>query len=87
MLVTELSALAADVVFNVGKAWIPRAAGIGPYSGKETFLLVGWAASWIGLHLALRRRDVDVKIAFGVAMGMVLVGIALVWPPVWHLFG
>ena len=34
-------------VFNVGKAWVPSAAGIGPYSGKETFLLIdGWEAGY-----------------------------------------
>lgn len=31
-----------DAVFAVGKAWVPNAQGIGPYSGKETLMLVAW---------------------------------------------
>lgn len=86
VLVTELSAGAKDFVFNLGKAWMPGAAGIGPYSGKETVLLVAWLGSWIALHLTLRHKDVNVRVAFGVAMGMLLLALALIWPPVWHLF-
>jgi hypothetical protein len=48
---------------NVGQVWIPNAAGIGPYSGLETFLLIAWLGSWGLLHFALRKRDVNVKIA------------------------
>lgn len=86
VLTTELSTGAKDFVFNVGKAWVPGASGIGPYSGKETFLLVGWALSWGGLHLALRHRNVNVRVAFAAAMVMLLAAIVLVWPPFWHLF-
>lgn len=83
---TELSVPMKNFVFDVGKAWIPRASEIGPYSGKETFLLVGWLASWVGLHFALRDRHVNVRIAFGVAMLMVAAALLLIWPPFWHLF-
>lgn len=74
-------------LLNVGKAWIPNAQGIGPYSGKETFLLGGWAVSWIGLHLALRRRNVNTRVMFGLASLMLVVAVLLVWPPVWHWLG
>lgn len=87
VLATELSEAAGAFVFGLGKTWVPGAQRIGPYSGKETFLLIGWLGSWLALHLALRHRDVNVKLAFAVAMLMLAVAIALVWPPVWHLFG
>ncbi len=49
-------------VLSVGKAWIPNAQGIGPYSGKETFLLLSWFLSWIALHMLLRRRDMKLVV-------------------------
>ena len=62
----------------------PRAQGIGPYSGKETTLLVVWLVSWVALHFALRRRDLPIKpwaIGFLVAIG---VATTLLWPPVFE---
>lgn len=44
-------------LLSVGQAWIPNATGIGPYSGKETFLLIGWLGSWSVLHFTLRNRS------------------------------
>lgn len=84
---TELSERAKELVFDVGKAWIPNAEGIGPYSGKETFLLVGWLGSWLILHLALRNREVNTKAWFGAALVALLVATFLVWPPAWHWLG
>ncbi len=49
-------------VHSIGKLWIPNAQGIGPYSGKETFLLAGWLLSWAVLYVLLRKRDVKLAI-------------------------
>ncbi len=76
-----------EQVFDLGRSWIPNAEGIGPYSGKETITLVAWLVSWLVLELLLRRRDVDLKLWFGVAMTGLVVAVLLVWPPVWHVFG
>ena len=84
VLAAELSGAVEGFVFDVGKAWVPGAQRIGPYSGKETFLLVGWLASWGILHVALRDRTLDVKAWFGVALLALLAALLLVWPPVWH---
>ena len=51
-----------NFLLQVGKLWIPNAQGIGPYSGKETFLLLGWIVSWVVLHLMLRKRDVKLAV-------------------------
>ena len=70
---------------EVGKTWIPGATGIGPYSGKETFMLIGWLASWLILYYVLRNRDV--KLSHYSIIFMIGVGIStlLVWPPFLHL--
>jgi hypothetical protein len=81
---TEASAPFKDFVHSIGKAWIPGAQGIGPYSGKETTLLVVWLISWVVLHFVLRRRDLPIKpwaIGFLVAIG---VATTLLWPPVFE---
>jgi hypothetical protein len=83
---TTLNDAFADRVFALGKAWIPNAQGIGPYSGKETLMVVAWAASWVILHVSLQRRRLDLKPWFGTALVFVFLAAILVWPPVWHLF-
>ena len=59
---TEASTGFNSWVFAVGKAWIPNAQGLGPYSGKETILLTGWLGSWVLLHFALRHKNIRMTI-------------------------
>ena len=72
-------------IFEIGKLWIPGAEGIGPYSGKESFMLIGWGLSWLVLYFALRNRDV--KLSYYTVIFMIGVGIAtlLVWTPFVHI--
>ena len=69
---------------TLGALWIPGAQGIGPYSGKETLALLTWLVSWVILHIALRKRDVNLVIA-GI-LTLILIGIAttILWPPITH---
>lgn len=73
-------------VHSVGKLWMPGAAGIGPYSGKETLSLIVWLGSWIVLHLAFRKKDMDVSrwlVVFLIGVGLATTWI---WPPVFEYF-
>jgi hypothetical protein len=73
-------------VHSVGRLWMPGAAGIGPYSGKETLAVVGWLVSWVVLHPALRARELTLSrwlIAFLVGVGLAT---TLIWPPVFEYF-
>lgn len=79
---TELSDAFKTSVHNVGKLWIPGAQGIGPYSGKETFLLVAWALSWAVLMYALKDKKTDMKKWFGAFLAILLAATLLIWPPV-----
>ena len=81
---TEMSDGFKDTVFSIGKAWIPNAQGIGPYSGKETLMLVAWLGSWALLHFALREKILNVRVWFGTSMVVLFVATILMWPPVWH---
>src|SRR5262245_21034573 len=80
--IMEASASFKDAIFAIGKSWMPGAQGIGPYSGKETILLVVWLGSWAILHVALRKRDLPIKpyaIAFLIGIG---IATTLFWPPI-----
>ncbi|MBI3616326.1 MAG: hypothetical protein HY211_07415 [Candidatus Omnitrophica bacterium] len=81
-LAAEYSEAAKNWVHGWGKAWMPGAQGIGPYSGKETLALIAWLGSWALLHLWLRRKNVDLTragILFLVGIGLAT---TLLWPPV-----
>ena len=58
--------------------------GIGPYSGKQVFLIASWFISWPILHFLLRNRDVNLRKWFGVFLVGVLVAVVLMWPPVFE---
>jgi hypothetical protein len=73
-------------VHDVGKLWMPGAAGIGPYSGKETLSLAVWLGSWIVLHLVLRKKEMELSrwlIVFLIGVG---IATTWVWPPVFEYF-
>ena len=73
-------------VHGVGKLWMPGAQGIGPYSGKETLAALAWIVSWVGLHYALRRRELSLSkwlIVFLIGVG---IATTWIWPPVFEYF-
>ncbi len=84
-MISVLSEDAKLFIHQVGKAWIPGAEGIGPYSGKESFMLIGWGISWLILYFALRNRDV--KLPYYTLLFMIGISIAtlLVWTPFVHI--
>lgn len=81
-LLAEYSDAGKNWVHGWGRAWMPGAQGIGPYSGKETLTLIAWLGSWILLHLWLRRKNAS--LIFTGALFLMGVGLAttLLWPPV-----
>ncbi len=83
---SELDATANAKLQKVGN-WMPGASGIGPYSGKETLMVVSWLVAWVLLHVALRHKHLDPRPWFGAALVLLLAGLLGIWPPVWHWLG
>lgn len=81
---TEISKAFQTTVHGIGKLWMPGAAGIGPYSGKETLTLVAWLGSWLVLGLWLRRREVREPASFIGFLVVLGTATTLLWPPVTH---
>ncbi|MEW6735890.1 MAG: hypothetical protein AB1489_31645 [Acidobacteriota bacterium] len=73
-------------VHALGKLWIPGAEGIGPYSGKETVMLISWLVSWPILHYLLRGKQLNGLVWLIVFLLGVGLSTTLIWPPVWHFF-
>jgi hypothetical protein len=71
-------------VHGVGKLWMPGAAGIGPYSGKETISLVTWLGAWVVLHYAIRERELRLSTWLLVFLAGVGIATTLIWPPVFE---
>lgn len=83
---TSISPHFSKWVHNIGKLWIPGAEGIGPYSGKETLMVLSWLLSWLILGRILRNRQWNMT--FVLVLFLIGIGIAttLLWPPVFELF-
>jgi len=85
-LASSLSNDFKQIVHEFGKAWIPGAEAIGPYSGKETIMLFGWGISWLILYFMLRNRQVHLsKFTIIFIIGTALATL-FVWSPFVHLF-
>jgi hypothetical protein len=54
----------------------------GPLSGVTTAAILVWLVSWLGLHLAWRRKPVNMRVAGMVALVLLLLGFLLTFPPV-----
>lgn len=85
-LVATISKDAKIFIHEMGKAWIPGAEAIGPYSGKETIMLLGWGISWIILYFALRNHNVKLSIYTIVFIIGVGLSTLFVWNPFVDLF-
>lgn len=75
-------AFEGNVIHTLGKLWVPGAQGIGPDSGKFTVFLLGWLLSWGGLHIAWKKKDLDLSTWTIISLVLIGVSILLVWPPI-----
>ena len=82
---TEVSNAFKTAVHNIGKLWMPGAEGIGPYSGKETIMLLTWLVSWFFLDRWLRARELNHRVALAIFLIGIACATTLLWPPVFSL--
>ena len=83
---SEASDAFKSAMQSLGNVWMPGAAGIGPYSGKETIALLVWLISWAVLHAIWKRRELSVGRLGAVALLLIGMATTLIWPPVTGLF-
>jgi len=58
---------------------------VGPLSGKTTVAVIVWLVSWIGLHAALKNKDVDLTKIFVASLALIFLGITFTFPPFFEL--
>jgi hypothetical protein len=59
---------------------------VGPLSGKSTYGVLAWLVTWALLHLVLRKREVNFKIAAIIAAVLIALGVLCTFPPFFMLF-
>ncbi len=63
--------------------WWPPA---GPLTGKTGLGVLAWLASWIGLHMAYRERELAVERVARWTWVLVLLGLLGIFPPFFERF-
>jgi hypothetical protein len=92
MLAAGIGALVLGILTTVSEAseglhdfleWSDR---VGPLSGKTSIAAIAFFASWGGLHLGLRDREIDWKPVIIATIALVAVALVLTFPPFFQLF-
>jgi len=84
VVVLGLCTLFAEVSTGINNAlnWWPPA---GPLVGKTGIAVIVWLVTWAALHLAWRRREVSFRVWWAVALGLILTGFLLTFPPIFQI--
>lgn len=61
-------------------------AGVGPLSGKVIVAVVAYVASFVGLGLAWRGREVNLRRILRISAVLLVLGFAGTFPPIFELF-
>lgn len=67
-------------------AWWEWGQGVGPLAGKSTLAILAWLISWLILDLLWRKKDVDLKTAFYIGLGLGVLGAIGTFPTFFELF-
>ena len=64
--------------------WYPPA---GALTGKAMVAVALWLVTWIGMHVAWKRRSINLKRAVFIALVLVAIGFLATFPPLFQLAG
>lgn len=57
----------------------------GPLVGKTSVAVIAWLVLWAVLHPAWGRKEVSFSTWWKVALGLIVIGFLLMFPPIFHL--
>jgi len=66
--------------------WWEWGQGVGPLAGKSTLAILAWLISWLILDLLWRKKDVELKTAFYIGLGLGILGAIGTFPTFFELF-
>lgn len=59
---------------------------VGPLSGKTSVAVIAWLVAWLVLHVAYRKRRVDLGPIFTITLALVALGVVGTLPTFFQLF-
>ncbi len=92
MLATGIGTLVLGILTTLGEAstgiadFLNLSDRVGPLSGKTIFAVIAFVVSWGGLHLALRRREVEWRPVTVALIALVAIALVLTYPPFFQIF-
>jgi hypothetical protein len=66
--------------------WWEWGQGVGPLAGKSTVAVLAWLISWAILYLLWRNKDVVLRTAFYIGLGLGILGAIGTFPTFFELF-
>jgi len=66
--------------------WWEWGQGVGPLAGKSTIAVIAWLISWAILYFLWRNKDVVLKTAFYIGLGLGILGAIGTFPTFFELF-
>jgi hypothetical protein len=66
--------------------WWEWGQGVGPLAGKSTVAIIAWLISWAILYFLWRNKDVVLKTAFYIGLGLGILGAIGTFPTFFELF-
>jgi len=60
--------------------------GVGPLAGKTTVAVIVWLIAWLILGIAWRKRDINIRRVFWIGLVLGLLGVLLMFTPVFLAF-
>jgi hypothetical protein len=67
-------------------AWWEWGQGVGPLAGKSTIAVIVWLITWLVLYLLWKNKDVVLKTAFYIGLGLGVLGAIMTFPTFFELF-
>lgn len=92
ILAAGVGALALGVLTTLAEAstsvrnWLQWSDQVGPLSGKTIMAVLVWLASWVGLHVWLRRKTYETRRALIIALVLIALGVLGTFPTFFELF-
>jgi len=90
VLAAGIGALAMGLLVIANEAGLFTAPSLyakaGGLSGRSTFAVFAWLASWGILHMVWRDRAIGTGRVLGLTAMLVALGLIMTFPPVWGLF-
>jgi hypothetical protein len=92
ILAAGFGALVMGIITTISEAsknaadWLTFNEKVGPLSGKVIITICAWLVSWVGLHVALHRKQYETTRALIIALVLIALGVVGTYPTFFQSF-